>query len=414
MAVAADESEMPGTAAQPDGVGGPSAIDVRPLFEPFALEKLQLSNRFVLPGMQRGMCEKGAPTAAMVDYYRRRVAGGCGLIISESVAVDLPTSTQNERFAWMTERTFDAWVRCIAGVKEEGARILLQIWHEGARRTEGGDGPYSRYPTISPSGIADRETQQGRPATLEELGELKAAFVSAALMAKAAGADGVEIHAAHGYLLDQFLWPVTNRREDGYGGSAILDRARLPSEIIAGVRAACGPDFVIGLRFSQWKETDYSARVVETPEELQSMLSLFETAGLSIIHASTRRFWSPEWPGSNLSLAGWCKRLSHLPVICVGSVGVPTEAGEPGMQIASHLRELVRRLASDEFDLVSVGRSQIADPDWVNKVRAAELDSIRPFQAGDTREDDQVIVERAKAYSASTSAGPAVREVDRP
>lgn len=379
-------------------VGSAAQLDVAPLFTPFALDGLTLPNRFVLPGMQRGLCRDGAPTARMTEYYRRRIAGGCGMIVSESVAVDHPTSTQNERFAWMTERTCAAWARCIAAVKEEGGSILLQMWHEGARRAEGGSGPYASFPTISPSGLVDGGHRQGRAATPEELEELKAAFVASALMAKHAGAAGVEIHAAHGYLLDQFLWPATNRRDDIYGGIDIRDRARLPAEIIAAVRTACGPDFIVGLRFSQWKETDYSARVVESAEQLGAMLRLFENAGLSIIHASTRKFWVPEWQGSDLSLAGWCKRLSRLPVIAVGSVGIAADIEEPAMQIRHGVGELLRRFDAREFDLISVGRSQISDPNWVNKVRSSDFGHIRPYQPGDTARGDEELAELAGGY----------------
>ncbi len=374
------------------------ASEVAPLFTPFALGKLALSNRFVLPGMQRGLCHDGAPSERMIEYYRRRVAGGCGLIISESVAVDHPTSTQNPRFAWMAAHTYEAWVRCIAAVKEEGGGAILQMWHEGARREEGGTGPHGQFPTISPSGLVDARQRQGRAATPDEIEELKAAFVSSARMARQAGAHGVEIHAAHGYLLDQFLWPTTNRRNDCYGGPDVRDRARLPAEIVAAVRAACGPAFIVGLRFSQWKETDFSARVVETTDELRSMLGLFKEAGASYIHASTRKFWTPEWPGSHLGLAGWCKRLTDLPVIAVGSVGIAPDESKAARQIARGLRELVRRFCGAEFDLVSVGRSQIADPDWVAKVRAGDFDRIRPFQLGDTRRDDDELAELARSY----------------
>lgn len=382
------------------GSAVPGETALGPLFTPYALGALRLPNRFVLPGMQRGLCHEGAPTHRMIDYYRRRVAGGCGLIISESVAIDHPTSTRNARFAWMTARTFEPWVRCISAVKEEGGHILLQLWHEGARRTAGGAGPYALFPTLSPSGLADRTTAQGRAATIEEIQELKAAFVASAVMAKEAGADGVEIHAAHGYLLDQFLWPVTNRRQDGYGGPTIEERARLPAEIIAAVRAACGPEFIIGLRFSQWKETDYTARIVETPAELGSMLSQFASAGLSLVHASTRRFWEPEWPDSDLNLAGWCKRLCALPVITVGSVGIVTDGDDRTGKIGWELAELSRRLLAEQFDLVAVGRSQIADPNWVNKVRNGDFSATRPFEAGDTRRDDEELAALARRYRA--------------
>jgi 2,4-dienoyl-CoA reductase-like NADH-dependent reductase (Old Yellow Enzyme family) len=128
------------------------------------------------------------------------------------------------------------------------------------------------------------------------------------------------------------------------------------------------------------------------------MLALFEAAGVSIIHASTRKFWAPEWPGSDLSLAGWCKRLSKLPVITVGSVGVVPDGGDAAEQIKESVGELVRRRNAREFDLVSVGRSQIADPNWVDKVRSAAFDLIRPFQEGDTRRDDDELAASAASY----------------
>ena len=195
---------------------------------------------------------------------------------------------------------------------------------------------------------------------------------------------------------------MTNIRDDGYGGPDIRDRARLPVEIVSAVRAACGPDFIVGLRFSQWKEADFSARIVESAEELRTLLRLFEKAGVSIVHASTRKFWVPEWPGSDLSLAGWCKRLSDLPVITVGSVGAVAE-GDPVEQLKQNVGELVRRFNADEFDLIAVGRSQIADPNWVSKVRRADFASVRLFQAGDTKRDDDELVALAGATCAEVA-----------
>ncbi len=275
-------------------------IDTAPLFTPIRFGRTELPNRFVLPGMQRGWCQGGAPTTELVDYYRRRVAGGVGLIVSESVAIDHPSSTQTDSFARLNPDTLEPWTRCIEAVKREGGNIILQLWHEGGVRTEGGDGPLSHHPTLSPSGLAAASRPNGRAATLDEIAQIKQAFVQTALLARQAGADGVEVHAAHGYLLDQFLWLATNQREDHYGGDDIRDRARLPAEVVAEIRQACGDDFVISLRFSQWKEADYEARVARTPAELGIMLDMLQKAGASMIHASTRRFWEPEWPDSDL------------------------------------------------------------------------------------------------------------------
>jgi 2,4-dienoyl-CoA reductase-like NADH-dependent reductase (Old Yellow Enzyme family) len=366
-----------------------SALDLSPLFTPFDLGPLRLPNRFVLPGMQRQWCEDGRPLPRLGEFYRDCVEGGVGLVICESCAVDHTSATQVPIFTRLTERTADAWAACVGQVKGAGGLMLMQLWHEGAIRQEGGDGPYAQYPTLSPSGLAHAKKPNGRAATLEELADIKDAFVRGALLAKQIGVDGVEVHAAHGYLLDQFLWAETNRRTDGYGGDDIKGRVRFPAEIVAAIRKAVGPDFVIGLRFSQWKEVNYDARVAETPEALGVMLQILRAAGVDVFHASARRFWIPEWPGSGLGIAGWTKSLTDAPVIAVGSVGLDvdvmenffgkeaTPTGEPGF------RELLRRFDNGEFDLISVGRGHIGDPGWVNKVRDGRLADIRHF----TRKD---------------------------
>jgi len=226
-------------------------VDTAPLFQPFRLNSITLANRFILPGMQRRRCdEDGGPTDQLTEYYRRRVQGGVAMIITESLGVDDPSVTQSAMFARLNARTLDTWKRCAHSIRDAGGNVLFQLWHEGAIRKEGGDGPYAHYPTLSPSGLAFRDKKAGRAATGEELDRIADAFIRCAIMAKDAGANGVEVHSAHGYLLDQFLWGVTNERDDGYGGPDILNRVKFPARIVKGIRAECGPAFVISFRFS--------------------------------------------------------------------------------------------------------------------------------------------------------------------
>ncbi len=369
------------------------ALDLSPLFTPFQLGPLTLANRFVLPGMQRQWCEDGAPLPKLGEYYRRCVEGGVGLVITESCAVDHLSSTQVPFFTRITASTQDAWAGIVAEVKAAGGPMLMQLWHEGAIRQEGGEGPYAAYPTLSPSGLAHGARPNGRAATLEELDDIKQAFVRSALMAQQIGVDGVEVHAAHGYLLDQFLWAETNRREDGYGGDDIKDRVRFPAEIVAAIRVATGPEFVIGFRFSQWKEVNFNTRVVDTTEELKTMLDILKAAGVDVFHASARRFWIPEWDGSDLGIAGWSKRLTDKPVIAVGSVGLDIDVmenffGQEAQATGEEgLAELVRRFGNGEFDLISVGRGHIGDQGIINKMREGRLSDIRGFTRKDVLGD---------------------------
>lgn len=370
--------------------------ELDPLFEPLAINGTRLANRFVMPGMQRGWCQHGKPDARLADYYRDRARGGVGLIITEACAVDHDSATQGPYYGRLTRSTVDAWRDCIRATHAGGARMLVQLWHEGAIRRSGGDGPYAHFPTLSPSGLIQPGNPNGRAATAAELADIRESFVRSALLAQAAGADGVEVHGAHGYLLDQFLWAGTNLRDDGYGGSAMADRVRFPAEIVAAIRAAAGPEFIISFRMSQWKEVDFTARIAETADELRIMIDALTQAGVDLFHVSTRRFSRPEWPGSDLGLAAWVKSMTDAAVCAVGSVGLSTDimqSLEGGMDTSSELetslRELARRFRRGDFDLIAVGRSNISDANWVAKVRAGRFDEVRRFNRDDVARPGQ-------------------------
>ena len=363
--------------------------DTSPLFSPYTLANITLKNRFIMPGMQRHWCRDGEPLPQMVEYFRRRVEGGIALVISESAAVDHPAATQQATAGHAYGRALDGWARCIDAVHQAGGCMFMQLWHEGAVRRQGHGGPHPDAPSVSPSGLVQADVSNGLAATSQDLEQIRDAFVRAAVDAKRIGADGVEIHACHGYLLDLFLWAETNRRDDGYGGDDILARVRFPQEIVAAIRDATGPDFVISFRFSQWKEVDFDARIVDTAEELALLLGALKTAGVDVFHPSTRRFQVPEWPGSDLGLAGWTRRLGGKPVIAVGSVGLDIDlmsnlfGADAKPSGASGIEELLRRFNRQEFDLVAVGRAVIGDADWVNKVRDHRYHELRPFSRDD-------------------------------
>lgn len=368
---------------------GTADYDITPLLQPLRIRGLELRNRFVMPGMQRYWCVEGAPDLRLREYYCRRVLGGASLVISESCAVNHPSATKNPTFARISPDTRDAWRACVAGVHEVGGAMFLQLWHQGAVNYGGDADSNPDFVALSPSGLSHPGESFGRAATEAELSSIKRAFVQGALDAAEIGADGVELHSAHGFLLDQFLWPGTNVRTDRYGGPAITDRATFVAEVAEAVREATGPDFVISVRISQWKESDYDARIVEKPDELGQLIPMLRSAGADIFHVSTRRFWKPEWDGSDLGLAGWAKSFTDAPVIAVGSVGLDIDVmaslnGEEARQTgATRIDELVRRFQRGDFDLVSVGRSQIGDPEWIAKMTEHRVSDIRAFRAGD-------------------------------
>ena len=298
--------------------------------------------------LTRAASTDGIPGPDVAAYDARRAAGGTALVITE------------------------------------GGTISAQLWHQGAARgVHDDDGP-DQVP-VSPSGIDLAGSAIGRALSTEELPELAQAYALAAANARSAGFDAVEIHGAHGYLLDQFLWEHTNHRTDGYGGS-LAARTRFPAEVVAAVRAAVGPDFPIIFRFSQWKMNRYDAQVVGSASELEQLLAPLVEAGVDVLHPSTRRHYVPGFPDEDpqLSLAGWTKKMTGLPVIAVGSVGLETEfnPGEAGGPIpASSIDRLLDQFEAGEFDIVAVGRALLADPGWVNHVRDGKLDQFGGFDA---------------------------------
>jgi 2,4-dienoyl-CoA reductase-like NADH-dependent reductase (Old Yellow Enzyme family) len=364
--------------------------DLSALFTPLRIRNLTLRNRFVMPGMQRGFMNDGAPAPKMVDYMRRCAAGGVGLIISESTSPDHPSAYWQPVMGRMETQTLGAWRRVIEAVRGEGAGFLMQLWHPGAMRKVAAGHPLAASPTLSPSGLIQAGRPNGRAMTRQDLEELKQAYVRAAEHAQSLGADGVEVHAAHGYLMDQFLWAQTNQREDEYGGPTLAQRARYPAQIAAAIRNATGNDFIVSFRFSQFKEVDYGAVVAPGPEELRDMLALLRAAGVDLFNVSSRRFHKAEWPDGpqpGLTISEWVKSLTDAPVMTCGSVGLDVEMfanlfdnEEPSeLSVERDLALLAQRVRAGTLDLVGVGRMHIANNDFVNKVRTGRYSELALF-----------------------------------
>ena len=359
------------------------AHDLAPLFDPFISKSLILSNRVVMAPMTRWKSPGQVPGSDVAAYYRRRAENGVGLIVTEGTTIDHPVASYSVRVPAFHGAALEGWRRVVGEVHEAGGRIVPQIWHVGAMRPPGGDHPNPDMLNASPSGLYKPGGKRiAEPLTETEIQDIVARYAEAARAAQDLGFDGVEVHGAHGYLIDQFLWSALNQRDDGYGGDAV-GRTRFAAEVIAAIRNAVGPDFPIILRISQWKQQDYGARLADTPEALAMILKPIADAGVDIFHCSQRRWNEAEFDGSPMNFAGWVKRLTGRPTITVGSVGLASalsiqDLGETAGASAD-LGPLCARLAAGEFDLVAVGRALIGDPAWVKKVRAGELDALEPF-----------------------------------
>jgi 2,4-dienoyl-CoA reductase-like NADH-dependent reductase (Old Yellow Enzyme family) len=352
------------------------------LFRPFQVKTLKLPNRIVMAPMTRSFSPGGVPTAKVAEYYRRRAEASVGLIISEGTVVQRPSASNDPNVPrFWGDDSLPAWKQVIDSVHAVGGVMAPQLWHVGATRNRRTDW-VAPGPVDSPSGLSSPGKKFGEPMSDAAIADTIAAFARAAGAAKSLGFDAIELHGAHGYLIDQFFWDGTNQRSDSYGGATLAQRGRFAAEILSAVRAEVGADYPVIIRLSQWKQQDFSVQMAKTPQEMEHWLRPLADAGADIFHCSQRRFWEPEFEGSDLNFAGWAKKLIGKPTITVGSVGLSGEfiaafAGESSKPAS--LDELLRRLDRGDFDLVAVGRALINDPQWVQKVRDGRHAELMDF-----------------------------------
>lgn len=354
------------------------------LFRPFESDKLSLRNRIVMAPMTRNLSPNNIPSDASVEYYRRRAVGGAGLILTEGTCIDHIGANGYPDVPYLHgEERLAGWKKIVDAVHAEGGKIAPQLWHCGGMR-KAGVMPEGDVPGFTPSGMNVPGKVTRHEMTKQDIADVVQGFATSAKHAKDLGFDALELHGAHGYLIDQFFWEGTNIRSDEYGGSA-EKRSRFAIEVIEAVREAVGPDFPIILRWSQWKQQDYTSRLFDNPKDMEAFLLALSDAGVDIFHCSQRRFWEPEFEGSDLNLAGWTRKITGKPAITVGSVGLDADfMPAPG---TTHFREagtadldaLIQRMEANEFELVAVGRAMIANSDWANKVRDGQSDALQEY-----------------------------------
>ena len=272
------------------------------LFKPYKLKNITLRNRIAMAPMTRSQSPGGIPTNDVVEYYKRRAKAEVGLIITEGVEVSHEASSAYPNVPRLdSEEARDGWKKVVDGIKENSGHVIAQLWHCGGFRKLG-MGPNPVVPGHTASGLVRPGKRVAHAMTSLDIEETVDAYASDAKICEDIGFDGVEIHGAHGYLIDNFLWNGTNDRDDNFGGS-IETRSNLATSITKAIRSNVSDEFIVGLRFSQWKQQDYSARLATNPDDLQKVLSGPCDAGLDYLHSSMRRFWESEFEGSDENLA---------------------------------------------------------------------------------------------------------------
>jgi len=363
---------------------------IEPLLSPFALRGMALANRIAMAPMTRYFSPGGVPGDEVPGYYRRRAERGVGLVVTEGIGVAHPVSVDHPGLPLLHgDAAIARWSEIVDGVHAAGAKILPQLWHQGAMWNVEYAGDPRGMEAVRPSGIwgpadgvisiseTSRDTAaatETRPMSDEDIQDVIDAYGVSARNAIAAGFDGIAIHAAHGYLIDTFFWHETNRRVDRFGGDHNA-RATFGAEVVKTIRRMIGDDMPIVLRFSQFKMQDYRARLAENPDELAQLLAPLADAGVDMFDGSQRYFDTPIFDGSPLNLAGWAKKLTGKASMTVGGVGLGRTSGsakhiDDSQKSTDNLLQLVARFEKGEFDMVAVGRSLLNDPAWLEKAIA--------------------------------------------
>lgn len=333
------------------------------LFAPLRLGALSLSNRLAVAPMTRvSATERGVPTARMAGYYSGFARGGFGLVITEGLYTD---EDYSQGYLFQPGLANDAhregWRPVVAGVRAHGTGIIAQLMHAGAL-SQG-----NRYGAVTkgPSALRPKGRQMGfyrgvgdyavpEAMTPREIADAVAGFARAAVRAREAGFDGVEIHGANGYLLDQFLSEGINLREDRYGGD-VEARLRLTNEVVTTVRDAVGPGFAVGVRISQAKVNDFSHKWSGGEEEAAAIFGSLGKLPLDYLHTTEFEAWRPAF-AEGPSLAAMARKYARVPVLANGALH---DAGQAAGLIGR-----------GEADGVSLGRGALAHADWPQRVLA--------------------------------------------
>jgi 2,4-dienoyl-CoA reductase-like NADH-dependent reductase (Old Yellow Enzyme family) len=330
--------------------------------------------------MTRSFSPAGVPPPEVAAYYRRRAEGHAGLILTEGTAIERPSAKNDPGVPhFYGEAALEGWSRVVREVHEAGGLIAPQLWHVGPRLDSKIKDWVAPGPVDTAGGLRHLDRELLPAMTEEAIADTLAAYGRSAANAARLGFDAVEIHGAHGYLIDDFFWHRSNTRTDRWGGPTVRDRTRFAVEVVKAVRAELPEDMPLLFRLSQWKGLDYDAKVASTPAEMEEWFGPLADAGVDVFHCSQRRFWKPSIEGSDLNLAGWAKRVTGKITITVGSVGLSGEFIAGGHSTPVGLDELLRRFERGEFDLVAVGRALLADPNWIDKVREGRTTELKSY-----------------------------------
>ncbi|UCE51223.1 MAG: NAD(P)-binding protein, partial [Desulfobacterales bacterium] len=341
------------------------------LFSPITIKNIKLNNRIVMPALASFLiADDGGISGATIEHYRRRAGGGPAMVIMEACAISLEGVVSANQAKIYEDRFIEGLSKIAHAVKEEGAVPAVQL-HHGGRQTS--VKVIKRKP-LAPSPLPCPTIRgEVEPLTIDGIQELVQKFGDAAERAYQAGFELIEIHGAHGYLVNQFLSKFSNIREDRYGGD-IVGRTRFAEEIVAEIRNRVGQEFPISFKISAEEYVDGGL----TTEESIKILKILVDAGVDVVQVSAGNDLTPEWICQPMFMEKAClvhsasqvKKTLDIPVMAVGRINDP------------HIADEI--IDSQRADLVCIGRGLLADPEMPKKAKEGRFDEIRTCIACNT------------------------------
>ena len=344
-------------------LSGPGTDAYPTLFSPGKIGTVELANRAIVSPMTRtSATADGLATDRMVDYYAEFARGGWGLVMTEATYIDLKYSQgYGNQPGIANDAQQEAWRKVLDAVHAEGVPFFMQLFHGGAVNqgnnwVEGSVAPSAVQPLGEeiPRYNGNGPFQTPREITRGEMDQVAADFAAAAQRAIELGFDGVEVHGANGYLMDQFLTTYTNQRTDEYGGG-IENRVRFHIDVMTAVRGAVDAAVPVGVRISQTKVNDLKYSWPGGDDDAQVVFGALGKTGIDFIDCSAHLGCAPVF-GTDKSLSGLAKRHSGLTQIANGKLHDPAEAE--------------RALTQGEGDFVAIAKGALADPAWPRKIAA--------------------------------------------
>ena len=341
-----------------------------PLFSTFQLKNFTLRNRFGVAPMTRMSSKADSiPRQDVLAFLVRRAQRGAAVVYTEAIVTDYESAQGYPGQARITtQRQIDAWRPVIEEIRKNGALAIMQMFHCG-RMAWPEVNPAGRV--IAPSAIAPRDDNPLTNAPYSvpdvmsrfDIGHVIEGFVETARGAVEAGFDGIEIHGAHGYLINQFLSSYTNKRDDDYGGD-LENRYRFAHEVIQAVRPVVPDDRLLTFRISNWGVADMDVSLFGSHEEYQQVVRMLSEEPIDALSVSTYDY-SEKAFGSDRNMAQLTRETTGLPIMICGKIHDRASAEE----------------ALEDADIVLSGKSILLNPDWVNDVREGK--AMEPYRAGD-------------------------------